>query len=180
MTQEEKLAIIHGDMVERIPAISSSERLEYQLTTSIQKLNNKISTFQKLEENIELKLFLSSSLDQIAPYMGLEGFSDIPVKLEEIVDRLNKKSFGKLEYIRLDPAKDPSLGEVVEKYRVMTLQWPDVPEESIESGQGSIGFIIEHNGKIVCNSLEGEWTEFIIDFPINEQEVKIIGKVTGS
>ena len=143
------LAVIHGDMVERIPAISSSDRLEYQLTTTIQKLNNKISTFQKLKENIKLKLFLSSSLEQIAPYMGLEGFSEIPVKLKEIVDSLNKKSFGKLEYMTLDPSKDPSLEKEIEKYRIMTLQWPEIPEESIESGQGSIGFIIEYNGNVL-------------------------------
>ncbi|MGD9159522.1 MAG: Gldg family protein [Desulfobacteraceae bacterium] len=143
------LAIIHGDMIERISAISSTDRLEYQLTTTIQKLNNKISTFQKLKENIKLKLFLSSSLEDIAPLMGLEGFSDIPVKLKETVDKLNRKSFGKLEFMVLDPSKDPSLADQVEKYDVMTLQWQAAPERSIEAGQGSIAFFIEYNGNVL-------------------------------
>ncbi len=144
------LAVIHGDMIERIPAISSSDRLEYQLTTSIQKLNNKISTFQKLKENIKLKLFLSSSLEKVAPLMGLEGFSEIPEILKETADRLNKKSFGKIEYIVLDPSKDLLLEDEVKKYSVTTLQWPAVPERSIQPGQGSIGIIIEYDG----NALE--------------------------
>ncbi len=143
------LAIIHGDMVERIPAISSSDRLEYQLTTAIQKLNNKISTFQKLEDNIELRLFLSSSLEDIAPHLGIESFSHIPGEVQEIVDRLNKKSFNRLDYKMLDPSKDPSLEDQVEKYNVMTMQWPEVPEESIESGRGSIGFIVEYKGNVL-------------------------------
>jgi len=143
------LAIIHGDMIERIPAISSTDRLEYQLTTSIQKLNNKISTFQKLKDNIKLKLFLSSSLEDIAPFMGLEGFDEIPGKVKEIVDRLNQKSFNKLEYMMLDPSKDPSLDDQVEKYDIVTLQWPEVPEKSIKPGKGSIGFIVEYNGNVL-------------------------------
>ena len=141
------LAISHGDMIERIPSISSSDRLEYQLTTAIQKLNNKISSFQKLKGNIKVRLYLSSSLDDIAPLLGLEGFSDIPAKVKGIVDKLNKKSFGKLEYKMLDPTKDPSLADQVDKYDIMTMQWPAVPEKSIKAGEGSIGFVAEYNGK---------------------------------
>ena len=143
------LAIIHGDMIERIPSISSTDRLEYQLTTTIQKLNNKISSFQKLEGNIKLRLFLSSSLENIAPHIGVESFAQIPVKVKEIVEKLNKKSFNKLEYMVLDPSKDPSLAAQVEKYNVTTMQWPAVPEQSIEAGQGSIGFIVEYKGNVL-------------------------------
>lgn len=143
------LAIIHGDMVERIPAISSTDRLEYQLTTTIQKLNNKISTFQKLEDNIKLRLILSSSLEDISPHMGIKTFSQIPAKLQEIVDKLNKKSFNRLEYIMLDPSRDPSLADQVKKFEVMTIQWPSVPEKAIEQGQGSIGLIVEYKGKVL-------------------------------
>ncbi len=143
------VAVIHGDMIERIPAISSADRLEYQLTTSIQKLNNKISTFQKLEEDIKLRLFLSSSFEDIAPFMGIEGFSQIPDEIREIVEKLNKKSFNRLDYKMLDPAKDTSLADQVKKYDVTTMQWPAVPEKSIEPGQGSIGFIVEYKGKVL-------------------------------
>ncbi len=54
-----------------------------------------------------------------------------------------------------------------------------------ESGSG-IGLamvqkiILEHNGDIICNSTNGEGTEFIIDIPIYEDEVDQIGKDTGS
>ena len=39
------LAIIHGDLIERIPAITTMDGLEYKLTTAIQKMNNKIAPF---------------------------------------------------------------------------------------------------------------------------------------
>ncbi len=54
------LVIIHGDVLERIPTITSVNGLEYRLTTAIQKLNNKTSALLNLEDNIQIRLFLSS------------------------------------------------------------------------------------------------------------------------
>ncbi|MBW2321792.1 MAG: GldG family protein, partial [Deltaproteobacteria bacterium] len=65
------LVLIHGDMIERIPTITSINGLEYKLTTAIQKLNNKISALLSLSDKIRVKLFLSSSLKSVAPFMGL-------------------------------------------------------------------------------------------------------------
>jgi ABC-type uncharacterized transport system involved in gliding motility auxiliary subunit len=144
------LVIIHGDLVERIPAISSTDRLEYRLTTTIQKLNNKISSFQKLEANIKVKLFLSSSLEKIAPFIGVETFSDIPAKVSEIIEKLNSKTFGRLEYLMLDPSADPSIEQQVKKYNVTTMEWPEIPEQSVMAGKGSIGIFVEYKG----NALE--------------------------
>jgi len=61
------LVIIHGDMMETLPAITSTEGLEYKLTTAIQKLNNKVSRLLSLKEKIKIKLYLSSSLNIVAP-----------------------------------------------------------------------------------------------------------------
>jgi len=141
------IAIIHGDMIEKIQAVTSTEKIEYQLTTAIQRLNNKISAFNNLKEKIKLKLFLSTSIMEVAPLMGLEGMSELGNKLDKIIMELNKKNYGKLEYIKLDPTKDTSLEEQVKKYDLVTLQWPEVPEQSIKSGHGSIGFIAEYGDK---------------------------------
>lgn len=141
------VVIIHGDMIEKISAITSPDRLEYQLTTAIQRLNNKISAYVRLEEKIKLKFFLSSSLLEVAPLIGIEGLAELRDKLAEVILDLNRKSYGKLEFIDMDPSKDSSLEEEVEKYDIVTLQWPDVPEESIKSGHGSIGMIAEYKGR---------------------------------
>ncbi|MGB2907969.1 MAG: GldG family protein, partial [Candidatus Aminicenantaceae bacterium] len=61
------MAFIHGDIIEQIPAVTSTEGLEYQITSTIQKMNNKISALLDLPEKIRVKLVQSSSLTQIAP-----------------------------------------------------------------------------------------------------------------
>ena len=70
------LVLIHGDMIERIPTITTINGLEYKLTTAIQKLNNKVSAFLSLSDKIQVKLFLSSSLKRVAPFIGLDELSE--------------------------------------------------------------------------------------------------------
>ena len=85
------LALIHGDLIERIPAITSTEGLEYNLTTAIQKMNNKISALLSLSDKIKIKLFLSSSIETVAPHMGVRNLSNIPDGSEKYRQKTESK-----------------------------------------------------------------------------------------
>lgn len=139
------MVLIHGDMIERIPTITATDRIEYQITTAIMKLNNKISALLRLPEKIRVKLILSSSLNQVAPYIGLNQLPDLPEKIENTVEALKPKHFGKLEFVRLDPSIDEgAAAEVAENnYEILSLRWPDLPEQNLPSGNGSVGLVIE-------------------------------------
>ncbi len=143
------LVLIHGDIIERIPTITSTDGLEYQLTTAIQKLNNKISALLRLPEKISIKLFLSSSLKIVAPYMRLSNLSELPTKVESIVEELNNKNYGKLKFAYLDPTKDKSLETVLTKYNILSLKWPAISGRKIEPGKGAIGLVMEYGNKVV-------------------------------
>jgi len=143
------LVLIHGDLIERIPTLTSTDRLEYKLTTAIQKLNNKISALLSLPDKIRIKLFLSSSLKAVAPFMRLDNLPDIPEKLEGIVKKLNSKVYGKLEFEYLDPTKDQSLEAEAKKYKVQSLKWPALSGGRIQPGQGAIGLVMEYGDKAV-------------------------------
>ena len=142
------LVLIHGDMVERIPTITSIDGLEYKLTTAIQKLNNKISRLLTLKGKIKVTLFLSSSLKSVAPLMGLNQLPEYPAKLKEIVERLNTKNYGRLEYSYIDPSTTPSSEATWKKYDLMKLQWPDLSNGKIKAGNGMIGLVMEYKGKV--------------------------------
>jgi len=141
------LVIIHGDMIEKIPTITTTDGLEYKLTTSIQKLNNKISALLNLKEKIKIKLFLSSSLKIIAPFMRLNELPAIPEQLEGIITKLNAKNFGQLTFEYLDPSKDERLESTLEDYDVLNLSWPAIPEKNIEEGSGAVGLVLEYADK---------------------------------
>jgi ABC-type uncharacterized transport system involved in gliding motility auxiliary subunit len=141
------LVLIHGDLIERIPTITSTEGLEYKLTTAIQKMNNKISALLSLPGKIHIKLFLSSSLESVGPYMGIRNLSRIPDEMKTIVEKLNQKNYGKLEFEFLNPTRDQALQAILQKYNIMTLSWPALSKGEVPPGKGAIGLVMEYGDK---------------------------------
>jgi len=143
------MVLIHGDMIERIPTITATEGLEYRITTAIMKLNNKISALLRLPDKIRVTLILSSTLNQVAPYIGLNQLPELPGEVEQTVEALKPKHFGKLEFAHLDPSIDKAAAaEVAAKnYDILSLRWPDLPEQNVPAGDGTVGLVIEQGGR---------------------------------
>jgi len=144
------MVFIQGDMVETIPTITTTEGLEYKITTTIQKMNNKISALLRLKDKIKVKLFLSSSLGAVGPYMNITGLPDLPSKIEDIVKELNTKNYGKLKFIYIDPSTDETGGKEAEKYNILRLNWDtfrDHRGKLIKAGHGYAGIVVEHGDR---------------------------------
>jgi len=141
------LVLIHGDLIERIPTITTTEGLEYTLTMAIQKLRNKISALLGLPEKIKLTLFLSSSLKVVAPYMQLGDLSGLPERLGRIAETVSAKNYGKLEFTYLDPSTDTSLEQLASKYNLLSLKWPELSEGKVPAGRGIVGLVMEYGDR---------------------------------
>lgn len=140
------MVMIQGDIIERIPAITATDGLEYKLTTTIAKLNKKISTLASLPEKVKVRLFLSSSLDAIGPLIGIQGISGVPETIRHTVDKLNAVNYGQLAFERVDPTTDADIDKLISDYNIRVLQWPDIPEQNIRAGRGAIGLGVEYKG----------------------------------
>ncbi len=142
------LVIIHGDLMEKIPAITSVNHLEYQLTTAMLKLNNKISRLASLKDKVKVHLVLSSSLKEVGPYMRVPELAEFAQKVKETVNELSKKNYNRLEFDLIDPDKEQNLDELSKKYPdLMFLEWPEIKEKNIKPGKGAIGLVMEYDGK---------------------------------
>ena len=144
------MAIIHGDLIEQVPAITSTEGLEYRLTTAIQKMNNKISALLSLPGKIKIKLFLSSALEAVAPHMGVRNLAGMPAEIENIVKKLNQKNYGKLEFNFLNPAQDQNLAALSKEYNIMMLSWPALAKGKIPPGKGVIGLVMTYEENVMA------------------------------
>jgi hypothetical protein len=138
------LVLIHGDLIDRIPTITTTEGLEYKITTAIRKMNNKISALLKLTEKVKVDLYLSSSLQSVAPLMGLKELPGFPEKIKGVVNDLNNKNYDTLEFRYIDPTEKDNLEEVSKKFNFPGLRWPAVPDKNIEAGEGIIGLVMEY------------------------------------
>ena len=141
------LVMIYGDLIETIPTITSTEGLEYNLTTTIQKMNNKVGALLSLPQKIDIKLYLSSSLEAVAPHMGVRDLANIPDEIQAVVKKLNHKLYNKLQYQFINPAGDQDLETLARQYNVMTLSWPELGKGKVPAGKGAIGLVMQYADK---------------------------------
>lgn len=111
------LAIIHGDMLETIPALTDTERLEYQITMHIMRLAQKMSALIALDENIRVILYLSSNLYPLG-----ETLQELPEEIQTVVDDLNKEHYNRLKFTHIDPLEvGDVVDEEIEKYHLASI-----------------------------------------------------------
>lgn len=137
------MVIIHGDLIEKIEAITSTNGLEYQLTTAIQKMNNKVSALLRLDKKVMINMYLSSSLNDIAPLIGLDQLPILGKAVADTVEKLNNKSLGILELKQFDISDKEKLDALGKKHDLMALSWPAIPEKNISAGSGAAGIVVE-------------------------------------
>ncbi|HKJ99488.1 MAG TPA: GldG family protein [Desulfotignum sp.] len=147
------LVIIHGDLIEKINAVTSTDGLEYQLTTTIQKLNNKVSALLRVKDTIQAKLYLSSSLYTIAPLIGLDNLPKLAQTVKDIIADINARSRGILAFEHTDISDRQSLDRIAEKHDIMALSWPAIPEKNISAGQGAAALVLEYKDQSASLSL---------------------------
>jgi ABC-type uncharacterized transport system involved in gliding motility auxiliary subunit len=138
------MVLIHGDLIERIPTITTTDGLEYQITTAIRKMNAKISALLRLTGKIQVSLFLSPSLKAIAPWMGLKQLPDLPAEIERTVKDLNAKTYGKLAYEFSEPPAGPEFEEIARVNNLLALSWPASADGKIAAGKGAIGLVVQY------------------------------------
>lgn len=143
------LVMIHGDLIERVPAITTTDGLEYRLTTAIEKMTRKISALMALSTNIKATLYLSSTLDTVAPFMGLKNFSQLPKQIEATVEAVSKKNYNRLEFEYINPPDEQTAEKIAEKYNLLILSWPNLSDGKIPAGRGMIGLVLEHGQRRV-------------------------------
>ncbi len=144
------MVLIHGDLIETIPAVTTTEGLEYKITSTIRTMNNKISALLSLKNNVEVKLILSSSLQVVGPYMNLSGLTELPSLIEEVVRKLNEKNYGRLAFSSIDPTEDPAGEKEFRDNQIVPLRWDAFTDrlgKTIPAGNGYAGILVEHGGR---------------------------------
>ena len=164
------LVLIHGDLIEQLPTITTPDGLEYRITTAIQKMNHKISALLRLPDKIQVRLFLSSSLNAVAPFMGLKTLSALPAEIEQAVKALNARTYGKLAYEFTDPAADSDLQKLSQADNLLLLTWPASADGKVAAGKGVIGLLVEHRGRKIALPLID-----VVRLPIVGTQYKLLG-----
>lgn len=146
------MVLIHGDVIEKIPTIQSTEGLEYKITSAIRKMNNKISALVNLPEKVKVTLVLSSSVSQIAPIIKLKGLETLKSGVQGVVEKLAGKAYGQLQFVHIDPSMGEGTPEELKPFERFGLKWPEInaPDGStVPAGSGQIALGMSYGDKSV-------------------------------
>ncbi len=141
------MVMVHGDVVEKLPAINSTDGLEYKITSTIRKMSNKISALLNLEGKVIVTLASSQNLSQIAPMIQLKGLDSLPALMQRVVDRVNAKCYGQLQLVMTDPSTDPVSGERFSNYMLRWNELFDPAGNKISAGQGTVALGLSYQDK---------------------------------
>jgi ABC-type uncharacterized transport system involved in gliding motility auxiliary subunit len=147
------IALIHGDVVEKIPAVTSTEGLEYKITNAIKKMNNKISALVNLPQKIKVNLVVSSSISQIANVVNIKGLDGLKDRVKGVVNKLQDRTYGQLEFVHIDPTMGDPLPEAFERFR---LEWQEMKtpgETVIPAGQAIVAIGMSFGSKSIERQL---------------------------
>jgi len=133
------IAIVHGDLIEKIDSITEAEGLEYQITNLIKKMNGKIDSLQGLKNPVKVTLYSSSNLP-------IRGMKDISQRVEEVVNKSSEKNYNKLKYQFVEMSNDENSKKIIDQYGLYPLKWPSFTGptgEFVKEGSGAIGIVAE-------------------------------------
>ncbi len=133
------LAITYGDRIEVVDALTSSDGLEYRLTTTMSSMINEVSSLAGLTSDVRLRLYVSDGLKDF----NIEGFNTIEPIVLQAFSSVNAKNMNKMSYKVINPTEE-EIPALVEKYGIQQLDWLN-EDESV--GSGVIGLVLENDEK---------------------------------
>ena len=95
------LAFLHGDRLETIPALTTTELLEFRVVEAITSLTQRVSRVLALPEDIGVDLYFSGALGGIDPRIAA-----VADTVAAAVARLDEEAYDRLEFRRIDTDRD--------------------------------------------------------------------------
>ncbi len=130
------LVITYGNRTEILDGITTTDLMEYNITTRINKMISTVSILSGLKGKISLNLYCSDSMKQL----GINGLDKLEPMAREACNEVNKKNMNRLEFKAITPAED-DITNLAAKYGIHAYNW-----ENPQSGKttGTLGLVLEY------------------------------------
>ena len=133
------IVLLYADRIETLDALTSTDGLEYRITTTISNMVSTTSALSGLSGEVKLTLYASKKLADFK----IIGFSQMEDEIRSALAEVNKKNKNRISFASIDPAP-AEIPELVEKYGIQSLNWND---PNLGSGTGAVGLVIEYGEK---------------------------------
>lgn len=134
------IVLSYADQIEKIDGISSSDGLEYKITSAIGKIISSTNILAGLSDNVKISLYKSESLEQF----NIADFEKIDDEVDKAFSAANKKFKGRLDFNSENPDSESSLA-LGKKYGIQSVSWKN---SDGKTEYGTIGLVVEYGSKV--------------------------------
>ena len=133
------LALLYADRIEILDSLTSTDGLEYRITTTISNMVSTTSALAGLSGDVKLTLYATKKLADFK----IIGFAQMEDDIRAAYREINKKNKNRISFEAVDPSPSEIPG-LVEKYGIQSLNWND---PNLGSGTGAVGLVLEYGEK---------------------------------
>lgn len=133
------IVLLYADRIETLDALTSTDGLEYRITTTISNMVSTTSALSGLSGDVKLTLYASKKLADFK----IIGFNEMEEEIRKAFNEVNKKNKNRITFASIDP-NPAEIPELVEKYGIQSLNWND---PNLGQGTGAVGLVLEYGEK---------------------------------
>ncbi|MCR5724980.1 MAG: Gldg family protein [Treponema sp.] len=130
------MAFDYQDSKEVLDNLTTSDGLEYKITTTISKMIATTSTLSGLKGEVTLTLYASSALSKF----NIAGFKDLEATVRDAYKTVNAKNQNKISFQTIDPASG-DVQNLISSYGIQGINWQD-PQAG--AGTGALGLVLSY------------------------------------
>ena len=114
------LVISYGDSIEKLDALTTTEGLEYKITSTVSKMINKVDALNGLgkDNKIKITFYMSSVLKNLR----INGMDRVEDYVDETFRAMNVKNMNRLELDVINPSQDEILA-AQDQYGIQTVSF---------------------------------------------------------
>lgn len=135
------LAIVYADGIETMDALTTTDGLEYRLTTTIARMVAKANTLAGLSDKVNMTLYLTPALGNF----GISGLDKVKSSVNAAWSKANAKNMDRLAFTMVEPADTAEVNALSAKYGLPKISWGEPGTAS--EGAGVIGLVLEYGDR---------------------------------
>lgn len=136
------LVLTYSDRIEVLDNLTTTDGLEYRLTTAVGKMVALTNSLAGLDSKIRLTLYATEKLGTL----GLSGFNTVERTVHAAYSRLNRRNMDMIEWQRVNPVEPSLVDEMANRYGVMKINWSAGSADE-EAGAGLLGIVLEYGDR---------------------------------
>lgn len=133
------IVLTYADQIEVLDGLTSSDGLEYKITTTIGKIIANTNILSGLNSNVKLTFYKSENLANL----NLGNYDNIDAIVNSAFEEANKKFEGRLEFARENPGQN-EVDELEQRFGLSPIVWNS---RDGTTGKGALGLVIEYDDK---------------------------------